>query len=228
MKFLSLAAAAASAGLLLLSSAVEAANPAPAAGPKPLLGPAVPPNAPPTIKHSRGKVAQLQKVNYLPRGYIVELEASSAKSGKRDNPHAEVHEHLAKRAGPYETRYEFNDPKTFVGMSVVLDKEDDYHSLVSAPGVKAVYRTTLHSVPAFEPVVVSEDFVKAATGKDAATAPSRKKRRDQPKNAEQGVKDTFSPHVMTGVDKAHGNGFFGKGQVVGIIDTGIVSITEAS
>ncbi|GAC97617.1 minor extracellular protease vpr [Pseudozyma hubeiensis SY62] len=222
MKFFSVAAAAASAGLLFLSTTVEAANnPPAAAGPKPLDGPSVAPNAPPTIKNSRTKSAQLQKANYLPRGYIVELE-SSPKSGKRSNPHAEVHEHLSKRANGYQTRYEFDDPNTFVGMSVVLNSEDDYHSLVSAPGVKAVYRTTLHSLPAYEPVTVSNEFVKAATGKDAAAAPpSRKKRRDEPKNAEQGYKDTFSPHVMTGVDKVHEKGFLGKGQVVGIIDTGV-------
>ncbi|SPO23644.1 related to subtilisin-like serine protease [Ustilago trichophora] len=225
MKFLSLAAAAASAGLLLLGGSVQAANsPAVAAGPKPLQGPVVAPNAPPTLKNSRGKVAQLEKINYLPRGYIVELESSASKSGKRDNPHAEVHDHLAKRGKAYKTRFEYNDPATFVGMSVVLDNEDDYQSLVSAPGVKKVYRTTLHTVPAYEPTTVSSEFVKAATGKDGAGVAaglSRKKRRDQPKNAEQGYTDTFSPHVMTGVDKVHANGFLGKGQVVGIIDTGV-------
>ena len=112
-------------------------------------------------------------------------------------------------------------------MSVVLDKEDDYHSLASAPGVKRVYRTTLHTIPAFEPTVVSSEFVKAATGKDgaasaaAAGSGSRKKRRDEPSHAEHGYTDTFSPHVMTGVDKVHAKGFLGKGQVVGIIDTGV-------
>lgn len=225
MKLLSVAAAAASAGLLLLSGAVEAANtPTSAAGPKPLQGPAVPPNAPPSVKNSRGKVAQLEKINYVPRGYIVELEASPSKSGKRDNPHAVVHDHLSKRGKSYETRFEYNDPNTFVGMSVILDNQDDYHTLASAPGVKRIYRTNLYTIPAFEPVTVSSDFVKAATGKDgaAATGPaSRKKRRDEPKNANQGFTDTFSPHVMTGVDKVHAEGFLGKGQVVGIIDTGV-------
>ncbi len=77
MKALSLAAAT-SVVLLLLTGTVEAANiPAVAAGPKPLQGPAIPPNAPPTLKNSRGKVAQLEKVNYIPRGYIVELESSA-------------------------------------------------------------------------------------------------------------------------------------------------------
>ncbi|SAM82264.1 uncharacterized protein UBRO_04747 [Ustilago bromivora] len=228
MKFLSIAAAAASAGMLLLSGAVEAANTlAVAAGPKPLQGPATPPNAPPTLKNSREKVAKFEKINYLPRGYIVELGASSAKSGKRDNPHAEVHNHLVKRAkGSYRTRYEYNDPETFVGMSVVLDSEDDYESLASAPGVIRVFRTTLHTVPAYEPIKVSADFVKAATGKDAAAASpaaGSKRRRHDPKNAEPGAGyvDKFSPHVMTGVDKIHAKGFLGKGQVVGIIDTGV-------
>lgn len=224
MKFLSLAAAAASAGLLLLSGVEAANNPAVVAGPKPIAGPATAPNAPATLRNSRGKVAQLEKANYVPRGYIVELESSSSKGGKRDNPHAEVHDHLAKRGKSYKTRFEYNDPATFVGMSVILDSDDDYQSLASAPGVKKVYRTTLYSIPAYEPTTVSDQFVKAATGKDGAAAAgpaSRKKRRDEPKNAEQGYTDTFSPHVMTGVDKVHAKGFLGKGQTVGIIDTGI-------
>ena len=224
MKFLSLAAAAASAGLLLLSTTVEAASPAVAAGPQPFQDPPAASGASaPTIKHSRAKTAQFQKISYLPRGYIVEFDSSSSsKSGKRDNPHAEVHAHLAKRAGPYKTRFEYNDPKTFVGMSVQLNSEDDYHSLVSAPGVKAVYRTTLHTVPAFEPVTVSDEFVKASTGANAAPASSGgKRRRDQPKPNGPGYKDNFNPHVMTGVDKLHEKGFLGRGQVVGIIDTGV-------
>ncbi|SNX87259.1 related to subtilisin-like serine protease [Melanopsichium pennsylvanicum] len=223
MKFLSLAAATASAGLLLVASAVEAANvPSVAAGPRPLQDPAVAPNAYPILDNSRGKVAQLQKLNHLPRGYIIEFDSSSPES--RVNPHAKVHDHLAKRAkGSYKTRFEFDDPLTFVGMSVVLDNDDDYDSLVSAPGVKKVYKTTLHTIPAFEPTTVSSDFVKAATGKDtkADAAPGRKKRRDEPKDAEQGYTDTFSPHVMTGVDKVHAKGFLGKGQVVCIVDTGV-------
>jgi subtilisin family serine protease len=35
------------------------------------------------------------------------------------------------------------------------------------------------------------------------------------------VKDTFSTHVMTGVDKLHAQGYFGKGVKIGIIDSGI-------
>ncbi|KDN35547.1 subtilisin-like protein, partial [Tilletiaria anomala UBC 951] len=33
--------------------------------------------------------------------------------------------------------------------------------------------------------------------------------------------DTFEPHVMTGVDKLHAQGYFGKGITVGVVDTGI-------
>jgi hypothetical protein len=35
------------------------------------------------------------------------------------------------------------------------------------------------------------------------------------------IKDVFSTHVMTGVDKLHADGVYGKGITVGIIDTGI-------
>jgi subtilase family serine protease len=35
------------------------------------------------------------------------------------------------------------------------------------------------------------------------------------------AKDVYSTHVMTGVDKLHAEGYFGKGITIGIIDTGV-------
>jgi hypothetical protein len=35
------------------------------------------------------------------------------------------------------------------------------------------------------------------------------------------INDVYSTHVMTGVDKLHAQGYFGKGITIGIIDTGI-------
>ncbi|KAN0065840.1 hypothetical protein ACQY0O_000970 [Thecaphora frezii] len=160
---------------------------------------------------------------YVPRGFIVELEpsASTYNAGdKRSQAINEVHEHLAARGkkGAYTTRYEWNDPKTFVGMSVILDSDDDLHLLLSAPNVRAVYRNRLYSLPAYDPVVASNDFVQTTVGSKQANV---KRASSDASGAEPGVKDTFSPHTMTGVDKLHAAGYFGKGQTVGIIDTGI-------
>jgi subtilisin family serine protease len=35
------------------------------------------------------------------------------------------------------------------------------------------------------------------------------------------LNDTFSPHVMAGVDKLHAEGLAGKGITIGIIDSGV-------
>lgn len=216
MRFLSLVAAV-SAGLALLSTSADGTSVAPAlAGPKPY-GKTVSNKAEKkTVKHSRASFAQLERSKYVPSGYIVEMEPSS--SSKRDTPHAQVHSHLAKRAKKnYKTRYEWNDPNTFVGISVVLDDDSDYAALLSAPGVKRVYKNSLYDIPAYQPVAASKDFVRQSTGK----ADARHQKRDQPSGAEAGFVDTFSPHVMTGVDKVHAQGFLGKGQTVAVIDTGI-------
>ncbi|EPQ31023.1 uncharacterized protein PFL1_01212 [Pseudozyma flocculosa PF-1] len=173
---------------------------------------------------SRPKVAlQRSTAPFVPRSYIVELDASSASKSNAGSKRAAAvdhfHEHLVARGkkDKYTTRYEWNDPQLFVGMSVTLDSDDDLHVLLSAPNVKSIRRNTLYSLPAFDPVPASDDFVRTSVG----SQPAANAKRSPASKGEAGVKDTFSPHVMTGVDKLHAAGYFGAGQTVGVIDSGI-------
>lgn len=119
---------------------------------------------------------------------------------------------MSKRSkAKYQKRYEFNS-KLFTGLSVRLESDEDLSSLYTAPGVVDVYPIRKYRPAAFAPVKVSDSFVRAATGGST----SSKSKRDNNLG-----KDTFSPHQMTGVDKLHEQGHYGKGQTIAVLDTGI-------
>ncbi|PWN52630.1 subtilisin-like protein [Violaceomyces palustris] len=218
---------------LVGAAGVEAAKPSGiSAGPLPINGvarKAAMDGSPENTQANGGQGFKSKKSGqaYVPRSYIVEFDESKSSSAaqKRKEPHAAFHEHMSKRAkSSYHTRYEFNDPRIFLGMSVTLDDDEDFHALFDGPDVKAVHKNVLHSTPAFDPVVVSEGFVRNSVGTTKVAGQKSKRAPASswtPSGAEAGVKDVFTPHVMTGVDKLHAEGYFGKGQTVGIIDTGI-------
>lgn len=108
-------------------------------------------------------------------------------------------------------RHEYTDSRIFVGMSVIMQDGND-QALLQGPGVKAVYPIRQYTIPALEPTVVSESFVRGATGHAKGSVGAK---------AAAQANDTFEPHVMTGVDKLHAEGLFGEGQIVGILDTGV-------
>ncbi|CAD6973083.1 unnamed protein product, partial [Tilletia controversa] len=85
------------------------------------------------------------------------------------------------------------------------------------PGVKKVHPLRIYMPAAFEPTIVSPEFVQSAVNGGGLTRSSASRVASDSflKN------DTFEPHVMTGVDKLHAQGYYGKGQTVGILDTGI-------
>ncbi|KAG9098284.1 hypothetical protein FS749_004226 [Ceratobasidium sp. UAMH 11750] len=132
--------------------------------------------------------------NTIPNSYIVELKQDLHLKRGFISPHAELYHDLARRGATWEATREYSDP-IFTGAAVKLGSHADLSKLAQAPGVEAIY-----------PISVYEHLKPAhpsAIRRDVHTV------------------DSFSTHVMTGVDRLHGEGYFGKNITIGIIDTGI-------
>ncbi|RPD78695.1 subtilisin-like protease [Lentinus tigrinus ALCF2SS1-7] len=137
--------------------------------------------------------------NTLPNKFIVEVDNASDIPGKRAfdtrSAHEVVYDSLRKRDLGFQVEKEFNSPGLFLGSVLTLD---DAAKVLDIPGVKAIRPVTL--IPAPKPVKLH-----VVTGPDDPQVPP----------------DTESTHILTGVDKLHAQGIFGKGIKIGIIDTGI-------
>ncbi|KAI0745166.1 subtilisin-like protease [Earliella scabrosa] len=140
--------------------------------------------------------------NTLPNKFIVEVENASDIPGKRDldtrSAHEIVYDSLRKRDLGFKVDKEFDEPGLFLGSVLTLDNEQDAAKVLDIPGVKAIRPVTL--IPPPNPVKVHK-----VSGPDDPELPP----------------DSESTHILTGVDKLHAQGFFGKGIKIGIIDTGI-------
>ncbi|KAH7127837.1 peptidase S8/S53 domain-containing protein [Dactylonectria estremocensis] len=136
----------------------------------------------------------------LPGAYIVEFEEGKSTSGFEK----EVD-------GQATTRLQL-DYKLFKGVSIQfndLEKADDLAASVAAlPAVKNVWPVKVYSIP--KPTI-------EWTGTPGVEHSVSKKKRAINETAE----DTFSPHVMTQVNKLRADGVTGKGVKVAVIDTGI-------
>ncbi|CAD6939938.1 unnamed protein product [Tilletia controversa] len=123
----------------------------------------------------------------VPRGYLVEFRKSPVQ---------------------YRTRFTFTDSRIFSGLSLILDNDKDVNELRAFPGVKKVHPLRIYMPAAFEPTIVSPEFVQSAVNGGSLTRSSASR------VASDSVlkNDTFEPHVMTGVDKLHAQGYYGKGQ----------------
>ena len=102
------------------------------------------------------------------------------------------------------------DFKLFKGVSVQfndLDRAEEGAAAIAAlPAVKAMWPQRLYQMP--KPTVHQI----LGDGSDAAAAAATRR---------QFENDTFSPHVMTQVDKLRAEGNVGKGIKIAVIDTGV-------
>ncbi|KZV90011.1 subtilisin-like protease [Exidia glandulosa HHB12029] len=128
---------------------------------------------------------------------IVELKPSTSTNSFID-AHAAFFEHLDRRGVEWVTNSKF-DSDVFTGVSVTLANPEDIAHLESLDSVKSVRPVR----PFDRPRVIGKHVLSG------------------PKDANAPAGDSDSTHKMTGVDKLHAAGIFGKGIKIGIIDSGV-------
>ncbi|KAG8963821.1 hypothetical protein FRC00_004913 [Tulasnella sp. 408] len=134
----------------------------------------------------------------VPGAYIVELDEPVDGLGRRsgENPHSALYTSLDKREAKWSLRRQYDVPGIFVGAAINVASETDLVALAEISHVVGISPVSKRPRP--KPVG---------------------SRRLKNKNAH--ALDSFAPHVMTGVDKLHAEGIFGKGIRVAIIDSGV-------
>ncbi|KAJ6443769.1 subtilisin [Purpureocillium lavendulum] len=145
-------------------------------------------------------IATTASSNLLPGGFIVEFE-----------PNHDTNEVVAAVEKEGKTRMKL-DYELFKGVSVQLNDpakaDEKVAKLEAMPAVKAVYPVRLYPMP--KPKV---EWIGSHPDQHFTDV----KRRAEANETE----DTFSPHVMTQVDKLRKQGITGKGVHIAVIDTGI-------
>ncbi|KAI0379610.1 subtilisin-like protein [Hypomontagnella monticulosa] len=137
------------------------------------------------------------ETKHLAGSYIVEFEDSQDST--------EFFNHIGSKA---KTRMNL-DYKLFRGVSIQFSDlktaEEEAFNLNSLPSVKQVWPNRVYSLP-----------------KDEVVWSGRSGGEDFMKNVKRQLgNDTFTPHLMTQVDKLHAEGVTGKGIKIGIIDSGV-------
>ncbi|KAH7338235.1 pyrolysin [Rhizoctonia solani] len=133
----------------------------------------------------------------VPNSYIVELSKGSHFKRGFTSPHEELYHDLSRRGVSWVVTREYSD-SLLTGAAIKLESDADLVKVAEVASVELIAPVYLHPAP--KPV-----FRQAMQAAANGTTP----------------KDSFSTHVMTGVDKLHAEGFFGQGIKIGIIDSGI-------
>ncbi|KAL0581906.1 hypothetical protein V5O48_000136 [Marasmius crinis-equi] len=143
------------------------------------------------------------EAKYVPNQFIIEMSSTTALNGRSlDRTTLQVHEKvyraLRERDIEFEVKSEYNEPGIIVGAAVVLESPSAAEQIITLPGVTEIRPIVRIPRPqTFNQVIISD-----------ANNPNR-------------TSDSFSTHVMTGVDKVHAEGNYGQGISIGIIDTGV-------
>ncbi|KAG9048749.1 hypothetical protein FS837_012112 [Tulasnella sp. UAMH 9824] len=144
-------------------------------------------------------IKRVSSANIVPGAYIVELDKPNA-LGRRSvvTAHSALYRSLNERGASWDLRQEYDAEDVFTGVSLNVKSDKDLKALAEVPHVKSIKPVFIHPRP--KPVSFYQP-----TGKNDPKLPP----------------DTFSTHVMTGVDKLHAEGYTGKGIKVAVLDTGI-------
>ncbi|KAJ8128674.1 hypothetical protein O1611_g4961 [Lasiodiplodia mahajangana] len=139
----------------------------------------------------------LPKPKHVPGSYVVEFEDSQDTADFFGNIDSKA-----------TMRMSF-DSSLFKGASIQFhdtgSAEEEAAALTNLASVKRVWPNRIYELP-------KDNVIWTGKSKDAVTADNLVKRQDS---------DTFTPHLMTQVDKLRAKGVIGKGIKIGVIDTGI-------
>ncbi|CUA76593.1 Minor extracellular protease vpr [Rhizoctonia solani] len=142
-------------------------------------------------------VKHVSTAQIVPNSFLVELSPGTHLKRGFTSPHEELYHDLQRRGAKWKVTKEYAED-LLTGAAVTLDSDADLLKLAQASGVQSITPVYLHPPP--KPVY--QETLEATVD---ATAP----------------KDVFSTHRMTGVDKLHNEGYYGKGIKIGIIDSGV-------
>ncbi|KAI8718244.1 hypothetical protein NCS52_00602600 [Fusarium sp. LHS14.1] len=143
-----------------------------------------------------------EEADVIPGAFIVEWEDNK-------NPGESFYEDLGIKVEPRKT---FNY-RLFHGASFRLDNATDDESgeiaeqIAARPEVKSIWPVKVIKIPSPNPIMIGRNATASASS-------GSKKRRDT-------EKDTFTPHVMTQVDKLRAEGYTGKGIRIAVVDSGV-------
>ncbi|KAJ6587227.1 pyrolysin [Mycena vulgaris] len=130
--------------------------------------------------------------SYVPNAYIIELSDPQVSKRTLVSRHEEVYDAMRQLGIAFSIGQEYNTPEVLIGAAIRLF---DVAKLSEIPGVQAI--RPVIKVPAPKPVSSTIITDPNATG----------------------LPDSFSTHVMTGVDKVHAQGNFGQGIKIGMTDS---------
>ncbi|CED82778.1 subtilisin-like protease [Phaffia rhodozyma] len=137
---------------------------------------------------------------YVPHKWIVEFAPKTRK--RTVNPHDHFRENMRKSGIPYDVVHTYDTTDLFVGASINVDDANEA-IIKSFPGVINAYRVRKVPRP------------RLFQGQNDVLSGTRRNLDGQP------ATDSYSTHMMTGVDRLHAEGILGKGVVIAEIDSGI-------
>ncbi|KAJ7254122.1 subtilisin-like protease [Mycena rebaudengoi] len=128
---------------------------------------------------------------------VKRVEAAADIPNRRDGtPHERLYNSLRERQIGFNVHKEYDSPGLFVGAALELTNAKDVANILGTAGVVAIHPIKTYGRP--NPVLSKPVHV-----------------------GDEGLPDSQSTHVQTGVDKLHAKGITGKGVKIAILDTGI-------
>ncbi|KAE8242719.1 hypothetical protein A4X13_0g7041 [Tilletia indica] len=168
--------------------------------------------------------------------FIVEFHNTHNESASRERGlltsalgdilHLDFAKFLSDLAKPinFTTLFEFANADLFLGISLKLDDPNDVETLKSYKGTKAVHPVRRIKLPQDGPAVPVKTTSRPRATKpntSGPTSPTSPASPTSPVNPAAINSHVFEPHAMMGITELHQEGYYGAGQVLGVIDTGV-------